>query len=173
MITMTKMLIKSQGWDYVFDRFRNPVMRKFIYLSIGLPLIGIMLSSCGKYESSIEAINACKEWVEEGDEFIFQGVYETYSLDNLKKYGTGLRTEKLSTSYQPIRYCKEDTKTRKYVGITRMTRDCTISCPVRNIKQDEVFEIQCNEGFPDCAINAVFEEVFDEVHIKVEKRFSY
>ena len=151
----------------MFDRFRNLIMRKFFYISIGLPLMGIMLSSCGKYQSSIEAINACKEWVKEGDEFIFQEVSELYTP------GKGFRTEKLSTSSKPIRYCEEDTKTRKYLGITRMTRDCTYNCPVRNIKKDEVFEITCGELFPDCAINAVFEEVFDEVHIKVEKRFSY
>ena len=139
-------------------------MRKFLYISIGLPLIGIMLSSCGKYESSIEAINDCEEWVKAGDEFILQGISNSVYIP-----GKGYRTTKLSESYRPIRYCEEDTKTRKYVGITRMTRDCTATCPVRNIKKYEVFEIGCDEGFRDCATTADYKME----DIKVEKRFSY
>ena len=143
-------------------------MRKFIYISIGLPLIGIMVSSCGKYQSSIEAINACEEWVKAGDEFILQGVYREYSIENLKKYGKGLRTTKLSESYRPIRYCEEDTKTRKYLGITQLTRELQDS-PVRNIKKYEVFEIGCDDGFRDCATTADYKME----DIKVERRFSY
>jgi hypothetical protein len=58
MITMMKMRSSIAGLGLCVLRFINPIMRKFFYISIGLPLMGIMLSSCGKYQSSIEAINA-------------------------------------------------------------------------------------------------------------------
>lgn len=130
--------------------------------------MGIVLSSCSKYQSSIEAINACEEWVKAGDEFILQGGYTEYSIENLKKYGKGYRTTITSESYRPIRYCEEDAKTRKYLGITQMTRESRLS-PLRNIKKYEVFEIGClDEGFRDCASTAEY-----KMEVKVEKRFSY
>ena len=138
-------------------------MRKFFYISIGLPLMGIILSSCSKYQSSIEAINACEEWVKAGDEFILQGISNSAYIP-----GKGYRTTKLSESYRPIRYCEEDTKTRKYLGITQLTRELQDS-PVRNIKKYEVFEIGCDDGFRDCATTADYKME----DIKVERRFSY
>ena len=125
--------------------------------------MGIMLSSCDKYQSSIEAINACKEWVKEGNEFILQGFTDSRYI-----VGKGYQSTKLPESYRPIRYCEEDTKTRKYLGITQMTRE-SLTSPVRDIKKYEVFEIGCDKGFRDCAITADYKME----NIKVERRFSY
>lgn len=115
------------------------------------------MTSCGKYQSSIEAQNACEEWAKEGGEFILQGVYVEYSYENLQKYGTGLRKTKGSTSNRPIRYCEEDAKTRKYLGVKHA-----------KVKADEIIEVKCVKDAFICP--SPFFEMGDA---KVEKRFSY
>jgi len=144
----------------VLDRFSNRSMKRFAYLLVGMPFIGILLTSCGKYQSSIEANIACKEWAKKGGEFILQGYYEEYSLENLERNGKGMTKSMGDTSKRTIRYCEEDAKTKKYLGYTHT-----------NIKANEIVEVKCYKPKEQEFVIPCL--TFWEGSGKIEKRFAY
>jgi len=65
----------------------------------------LLLAGCNKYQSSIEAKNACSIWIQE------RGSYTKIYPEPFEE-GTGQMD-------QLIRYCIEDEKTRKWIGFER------------------------------------------------------
>jgi len=120
--------------------------------------MGLLLISCSKYQSSIEAENACKKWAQEGGEYKIQGVHTIFVLEKPPKRGIEIKKTKGYTSIRPIRWCVEDAKTRKYLGIA-----------YQDAKVGEIVEVQCALDNLDCSVIA---EISDE-DTKVEKRFGY
>ena len=80
------------------------ILRSLLITVFCLPLIG-----CSKYQTSIEAKNACSQWVKE------RGSYTKISK---KPFDEGYAWDSPS-----IRYCIEDEKTRKWVGYERKRKE--------------------------------------------------
>lgn len=133
-------------------------MRTLIFLVVGLPLASILLTSCGKYQSSIEAENACKEWAQQGGEYKVQGVHTEITLKKPPSRGIDIKQAKGIASNRPIRWCVEDAKTRKYLGIAN-----------QDAKIGNTIEVPCELDNLDCAVIAVMSGERD----RVEKRFGY
>jgi len=124
-----------------------------------VPLLAIMLSSCGKYQSRIEAKIGCDKWAAEGGVFYIRGFYSIPLYERFDRLDRGLGGGQLlfgATSTRFISYCEEDTITRKYLGFTHTNR-----------RRGEKVDIPCDKTNLDCAINVVLDEG------EIVKRFAY
>jgi len=121
--------------------------------------MGLLLISCSKYQSSIEAENACKKWAQEGGEYKIQGVHTKLKLKKPPQRGIDIKKTKGDTSIRPMRWCVEDAKTRKYLGIEYQWASV-----------GEIIEVPCALDNLDCAVIA---DIVSDENSKVEERFGY
>jgi len=166
--------------NYVLDRFSNRSMKRFAYLLIGMPFLGMLLTSCGKYQSSIEANGACEEWAMEGGEIVIHGWNVGKNVNNPRVYlstpenllavlDRTIEEDEIMERSQRyrLRFCEEDTKTRQYLGYRLYGEKG------KELKKGDVFIYECEQAAYDCppANSTLISDMWGRG--EVSKRFYY